>query len=331
VLPRAVSDHYRAQQRLVVATVGLASREWARMGEDFDAAWRRVGPRLALLTSSAQLGAARSGAQYIGASLEQIGQSVDPVAEVNPDAFAGWASDGRPLDGLLYGAVTTTKRQVALGADPSAALAVGGRWLSMAVHTQISDAARSSAGVAITARPRVGWVRMVNPPCCKDCAILAGKFFRWNQGFDRHPHCDCTHIPTTEDVPGDLGTDPNALFSSGQVTGLSDAERQAIADRADPSQVVNASRKMSADGLYTKEGTTRRGYASYVQRALARQRGQIASETATKVGRRGAVTNYTVRRVGPRPTPEAIYRYATSHEDALALLRANGYVRGALT
>lgn len=290
MLPLAVSEHYRAQQRLIVATLGLTRREWSKMGADFDASWASVGPRVTLLTASAQLGAARSGSAYVPAALAELGQSVDPVAEVNPSGFAGAASDGRPLDSLLYGGVTTAK-EAARTLPPSDALAAGGRWLDMAVHTMVADAARGAAGVGIAARPKVGWVRMVNPPCCGRCAVLAGKFFRYNQGFQRHPRCDCTHVPTTQTNVGNLTDDPPL----DQIKGLSTHERQAISDGADLNQVVNARR--GASGMTTTEGTTKRG--------LARQR--------LGAGRR-------------RLTPDAIYRLSSDRAEALALLRQNGYV-----
>lgn len=328
MLPPAVADHYRAQQRLIVATLGLTRREWASMGPDFDASWVSVAPRLRLLVTSAQVGAATNGSAYVPRALAQLGTSVDPLGEVDPRGFAGYASDGRDLDGLLYSAVTTAKQAAGQGAGSSQALASGGSALDMYVHTMVADAARQAASVAIAARPKIGWRRMVNPPCCSRCAILSGKWFRYNQGFQRHPRCDCTHIPAAEDAPGDIGTDPDALFASGQVKGLTEAERTLIADGADPAQIINARRGMSADGLYTTEGTTRRGYASTIRRELDRQRGLLTRETATHVGPRGAVKDYVVRRIGPRPTPEAIFRYATSREDAMRLLAANGYILG---
>ena len=52
----------------------------------------------------------------------------------------------------------------------------------------------------------------------------------------------------------------------------------------------------------------------------------MARETATSAGRRGYVKNYVVRRTGPRPTPEAIYKFASSREEAVRLLAANGYI-----
>ncbi|MGN6245121.1 MAG: hypothetical protein ACTHQ3_15825 [Motilibacteraceae bacterium] len=295
MLPRAVSEHYRAQQRQVVSTLALTRREWAKMGPDFDASWRTVGPRLLLLTTSAQVGAAGNGARYVPATLDQLGTHVEPLADVDPNGFGGWASDGRPLDTLLYGAVTTAKQHVLEGATPAQALRLGGKWLDMAVHTQIADAGRQAASVGIAARPKVGWVRMVNPPCCPRCAVLAGRFYRWSSGFRRHPRCDCVHIPTTLANPAaTLGSDPQALFDSGQVHGLNESERKAIAEGADPGQVVNARR--GRQGMTTTEGTTKHGLAGV--RLQGRQ----------------------------RLTPDGIYRIASDRGEALRLLKQHGYL-----
>ena len=165
---------------------------------------------------------------------------------------------------------------------------------------------------------------MVNPPCCQRCAVLAGKHFKWNQGFQRHPRCDCRHIPFAESDP----FDPGIHIGPDDVKDLTKAQRMAIDDGADMNQVINSRRAGSRRGLgmSTTEGTTLSGWASQVRRELARQRGEVAKETSTKVGRRGYVQNYVVRRTGARPTPEAIYRFAESREEAIKLLAANGYI-----
>lgn len=116
---------------------------------------------------------------------------------------------------------------------------------------------------------------------------MAGKWFRSNEGFLRHPRCDCRHIPAAEDHPGDIATDSQALFDSGQVRGLSETEKQAIQDGADPAQVVNAQR-------------IRKG---------GRKVGMTTSEGGP----------------GGRLTPDGIYRTARSRDEALALLSAHGY------
>jgi hypothetical protein len=211
VLPRATAEHYKTQQALIVATLALVRREWARMGPDFDVSWAALGRRIL------QLGAARSGAAYVPATLAELGTPVEPEAEVVPAAFAGVASDGRPLDSLLGESVIKAKVARGGGAPVDEALAVGGRALDMYVHTQVADAARGAASVAIVTRPTIGWVRLVNVPCCSRCAILAGKWFGWNDGFERHPQDLCRHIPAPENLSGDLGTTPAALFAGGHI------------------------------------------------------------------------------------------------------------------
>ena len=204
-------------------------------------------------------------------------------------------SNGRPLDSLLYGSVIHAKEAILLGQDQRAALAVGLKYLDLYVQTQVSDSSRVASGVAIASRPRLaGWVRMVNSPCCKRCAIQTGKFFRWNQGFKRHPNCDCRHIPASEDLAGELGTDPDALWRSGGVKDLTFAERRALTEGADFSKVVNANR-----GLYLDEAGRK-----------------LTREDVKRSGRSGI-----------RPTPEQIYREAKSDRaGAIQLLRHFGYL-----
>lgn len=321
-LPEAVTAHYRTVQRIQATTLTAAATAWARMGADFDASWPAVGGQLVALMLAAQGAAARSGAAYVPAALAQQGLDAAGDAEVDVTPFTDTAADGRDAAGLLYGAVTQAKVASGAGQAPAQALAAGERWLGMALRTQVSDSARQAASVAITARPRVGWTRMVNPPCCGRCAILAGRFYRYNAGFDRHPGCDCTAVPTAEDVAGDVTTDPQALFDGGHITDLSRADARAIADGADINQVINARRGMATAQVFgqtvkiTTEGTTRRGVA---YRALREQRRNPIPDVR--------VPGQRYRRVQvPRLRPESIYQLAEDREDALRLLRLNGYL-----
>lgn len=102
----------------------------------------------------------------------------------------------------------------------------------------VTDAARAAESVSIATRPRVGFVRYVSAPCCSRCAILAGRFYRWSDGFKRHPGCDCTHLPTT-DPRSAYQQNPSDLVERGLVTGLSKADQKALAQGADLNQLVN--------------------------------------------------------------------------------------------
>jgi hypothetical protein len=190
-------------------------------------------------------------------------------------------------------------------------MASGLAQLEMIAVTQVQDAGRTAAGVAIAARPHVaGYVRHLRPPSCSRCAVLAGQFYRWNTGFLRHPRCDCRHVPVSSaELYRDEVTSPRAYFDSlsraEQDRVFTNAGARAIRDGADLTQVVNARRGMRTANVYgrevrvTTEGTTRRGVA-----------GKLLDGRKT-----------------PRLMPEQIYADATDRADAIRLLERHGYIR----
>src|SRR4029078_24859 len=116
--------------------------------------------------------------------------------EVDPAGFAGRASDGGNLASLLYQPAITALMSIGSGAAVDRALAGGRANLDMIVRTQVADAGRGADQAALTARPQVqGYVRQIVGATCSRCVILAGRFYRWNAGFQRHPRCDCIHVP----------------------------------------------------------------------------------------------------------------------------------------
>jgi hypothetical protein len=116
-----------------------------------------------------------------------------------------------------------------------------------------------------------GYVRMVSGSACSRCIILAGRFYRWSSGFERHPRCQCTNIPAVENRAGDLRTDPHAFFDhltrEQQDRRFGVADAQAIREGADINQVVNARRGLYQTKVFgrdvqaTTEGMGRRGLA----------------------------------------------------------------------
>lgn len=113
------------------------------------------------------------------------------------------------------------------------------------VASLVQDAARAAEVVATAVRPRIAHVRLLSPPSCSRCAVLAGRIYRYSDGFLRHPNCDCVMIPTT--VANDqLIQDPVELMRQGLLRGLSKADQQAVADGADLNQVVNVRRLSSS-------------------------------------------------------------------------------------
>lgn len=203
------------------------------MGEDLDASWARIGSRIVTLTAAAQLGSARDGLAYVAAALDAQGTPVDPVADINPRGLVGLASDGRSLEALLYSSVVHA-RTAKVDTLPQR-LHVGADWLEQIVRTQVADASRDAAKVAVTVRPRVKWVRIVTPPCCGRCAILSGRVYAFSQAFQRHPKCDCTMLPQTVADPFAAGR----TIDHRDVTDLTGKQRALIASGQSLARVVN--------------------------------------------------------------------------------------------
>lgn len=293
-------------------------RAWNRVDvDDIALSWAREVRPLTATVALAQEAAATPAENYISEALRDQRATRTPAGLVVPEAFAGVASDGRPLEGALTSPAFRTLSRIGAGIDPVAALESGRSALLMIVGTQVADAARLADGVAIASRSRVGYVRMLNPPSCSRCAVLAGKFYRWNQGFLRHPRCRCQHIPAPENVPGDRTTDPRSYFDSlardEQDRVFTNAGAQAIRDGSDIGQVVNTRRGMAtADKGFTTEGVTRTGRVG--------GRGPQGP-----LGRGGRALGRTGRNV--RLTPESIYSAADGDRDvAVSLLREHGYI-----
>lgn len=364
-VPEVALERYAARQQLVNATAAAGVQLWQQINSaELSASWNAVLSRLLVVVQAAQLAAASGADDYVGAALAAQGTSTAAEGTVVARAFAGVASDGRPLLSLLQEPVIVAKTMLGRGETIPRALASGQASLEMILRTQVADAGRVADGVAATTRPRTGYTRMLNPPSCNRCTVLAGRFYRHNEGFDRHPQCDCLHIPTrSEEAARDEGLidDPKAYFES-----LSESEQdkhftkagaQAIRDGADIGQVVNARRgawglatagpRLTAEEkraissgrlqtvdvfgqpvFITSEGTTRRGL--YGQRAAARgaRLRKESAEDVTRLSRTGAVRR-TVQRQRvqtPRLMPESIYQLAKDREDAVRLLRLYGYI-----
>lgn len=280
----ATAAAYQAEQaaetqRLVAAVLVL----WASLdAKQAWPSWRlgRIGTEIFVLLAALMELVARDANGYVRQVLDD--QNVRYTGpDINPLAFAGQASDGRDLEELLVGAVVKLRQAQRRGLSDAQAKMAGRNFLEVVVNTQVRDAARAAESASLvvsdgvdktTGRPvQVGYVRMLTPPSCGRCAVLAGKFYKWNKGFERHPNCDCRHIPTTVAGSNEILTNPYAYFQS-----LTEAEQdryfggpqaQAIRDGADISQVVNSQRTKGSmfvaddGGRYTNEGTTKRGYA----------------------------------------------------------------------
>lgn len=307
-IPASARQHYELILLLQADVVGLARQAWRNVAPNaIDASFQAQLPGLVREVQDLRWAAAFEGSAYGAFTLADQGTYVPPSDFTDIDGLImATPNNGVVADEL---SVSTIRAKQAITRSGTAqGLTAGRDALAGILSTMIADTARQASGADLVTRSGVGYVRMLNPPSCGRCAVMAGRFYRWNQGFARHPGCDCVHVPTTSKstagaLQEGLIEDPYEYFNS-----LSDADRvkyfgkyeaRAIEDGADLFQVVNARR--GRKGLYTTEGTTKRG---------------------------------AFRRANPRfrqrATPELIYRNAErwglDREGTRDLLRSNGYI-----
>ena len=316
--PETAVKHYRAMLRLQRSARAAAAVAWSSLSAAYlSESWDSVSPALVAAVSRLQLDAATRGAGYGGNTLADQGLYEAPEAWVDPSSLAGVSSRGASLGAALYSAIPHTKDLIAGGMPERVALARGREVLQMSAAAQVADAGRTAAGLDTFARPKVGYVRMLNPPSCSRCSVLAGRFYRNNEGFQRHPRCDCVHVPTTRTEAASsegLVHDPYAYFESlsesAQDKTFGKAQAQAIRDGADLFQVVNARRGMSYAGV-SSDGT---------------RRGQKVVSDFTREGTTRRALWGGANPKGKRLTPDAIYAQGLPREATLDLLAKHGYL-----
>lgn len=282
-----------------------------RPAESWDA---HLAPVAGRVMRAAQLAVASDAQRYVNTALAI--QDIDPDTDgiVVPAAFVGTASDGRPLDGLLRLPAQGVQDAIGQGVAVDVALAEGRHRLDRIVDTQTHDAARVSVGVATAAaRHAEGYVRMVNPGACARCVILAGKWYKTNAGFRRHPRCACLHLPAREDDGRHYTTDPHAYFES-----LTEAEQDRIFTKAGASAI----REHGAD--ISQVVSVRRQMRS-VQMA-----GRVLKATGIGVTRHslaGQRLGAGRKRKVIRLMPESIYQIARNDRtELIRLLKLHGYL-----
>lgn len=300
-VPSDVAKHYERVQSYQRDALRVALAAWGEVAPGaISETWEPLLPTVTVAVTSAQISAAESSLVSSRDMAVKTGQYRLPRAFVDPDSVAGESSDGGDLEAALYVPAIRAKQAISAGAAPAPAMKAVQSEFRMLVGSLVADSGRKAATALNATRFTGGYVRMLNPPSCSRCAILAGRWFRWNDGFQRHPQCDCVHIPAKSgDWARDEGfvSDPYEYFESlseadqARLFGKSNA--RAIRDGADIFQVENAKRGMSIDGQTTTASTSRRGI----------YRGR-----------------------GARLTPDAIYRTAGTRTNALKMLEEYGYV-----
>lgn len=318
-----------AQARRTRLTANEVQRLWSQLDRaDLSGSWNAsVGPRVVRAITTGQLSSANAADDYVDEVVDAEGADSDRVGRIRPESFAGLAADGRSLDSLMLLSVITTKQGIAGGLSTDDAMMRGLQQALRLSSSEVTQAGRSAVGSSMVGQRTIqGYVRVVNPPACSRCIILAGREYGWNKGFQRHPRCDCVHLPTTliarHQRRGFI--DPDDYFNSlslgeqNRVFGLAGA--RAIREGADMGQVVNARRGMYTTTAYgrtvqaTREGATRRGLFYRQERRRAIDRGLVGPS-----GR-----GFQLRT--PRLMPEEIFRLAESRDEAIAMLRRFGYL-----
>jgi hypothetical protein len=319
------SARYRQVTTIQRSLAALIQQLWkglspATIADDLEG---EAGAAIVAAVAAGQLTVSEGAQAFVASAMAAQGGTAIPEALLVAEAFAGIAPDGGPLETLLFLPAIGVQRRLAAGMTGEQAMLGGLADMARYAATSISDTARSSVQVGMTAdRQCVAYTRVVTLPACSRCIVLAGQQYPYSEGFLRHPNCDCQTVPLREAEWSGVQS-PKQLAAS-----MSEAERrrvfgadgaQAIDAGADVGQVVNARRGMSMAHVHgrdlrvTSEGTTRRGlFGARARRAgggFARYPGQRYSRSTT-----------------PRLMPEEIFQIADGRAEQLRLLKRYGYI-----
>lgn len=345
--PQAATEFYADQQARKVATLVLVDRLWSQI--DPHGNWSQQFDRIKLLMGAvigeAQEQVARRAQRYADDLMRELRIEAPAEGQINPAGFGGWNGDGRTVEQALGAVVahagqryseakaTIPPAEFDIQAELREALAAGRRRAALIVSTSLADTARAAASTSMAARPALtGYIRMLTPPSCSRCIVLAGRFYKWNEGFERHPQCDCLHIPEAVANQSGALANPGDFFDS-----LSEAEQdkafgkagaQAIRDGASISQVVNARSGVRIAQDFggqkvkvTTTGTTKRAY--FGGGYAARKHGD--TDWFDQFGYVKAGGRYR-NTAALRLMPETIYQLASDRDEAVRLLKRYGFI-----
>lgn len=327
MLPASVAEaafaHQRTIRQLTLAAIQLLQQALRRAGTS-PQAWRDAVAAIGTDLLALQVAAAGLADGYLDDTLTAQGVNTTSAFAVNPDGFADLTDGGGSWLRLL------------VFAGNSVAPQARGLVANSIVLNGVQDAGRAAVQAGMQARPAVrGYVRMLNPPSCSRCAILAGRVYHSMAAFDRHPRCDCVNVPAAESAE-DWTTSPRHYFDSltaqQQDATFGEAAAQAIRDGADIAQVVNAYSGVTTMRAYGKDvqattvGTTKRAlFGGYEMLADGTLRRRPDSELRKLPGNRYRTAT------PPRLLPDEIYRLAGElgwdRAEVLRQLRRFGYLR----
>jgi hypothetical protein len=219
---------YVAQQSHARRVADRVQQLWREIDRrDLSRSWAiYIGPEVVRTVTAGQLATAAAADAYVESIIAARGLSSDPAGRVRPEAFAGLAADGRSLDTLLDLPLITSKTAIAAGVDEVEAMMTGLQQLLRMAASEVTDAGRAATGVSIAGNRTInGYIRVVNPPACSRCIVLAGREYGWNTGFQRHPRC----FPAGVVVSGPRSQAATRRWFQGELIVLSTASGQNLA------------------------------------------------------------------------------------------------------
>lgn len=281
--------------QIVDVTSRAVAQQWGRVGDDFDPGWATVRPGIVSVFEAGIGATVAAASAYTPALLAETGVDAPSYGTLQTAAFTTYAPDGSELESIFDAAPIRAKQAVAGGASTIRARQLAGAWLTSRVLTGLADTRRNVISTDLSQRPTLtGFVRMLNGEACKDCVILAGKWFRWNEGFERHPNCNCVHIPSKDQ-------------SWAQAEGFV----------SDPYEYFRSLSEEEQDRLFTKVGAQTIRDGGDIYRVVNTQRRGLG------VGRQ-AVRYGTPMRM----TPDDIYALRLSRNETIRMLEREGYITG---
>jgi len=296
----------------------VARREWLKIDPNGDwlAQWQRLLPRFQAVVLAAQVGAATDGSASVATALLEAKRPEPKIAAVNPAAFAGWVipswtgENGVSLTDYLLTPIVTARNA---SGNPQDMLAAGGKILESLTQYAVADAAAHAHDAQVVATRNTYSVFTEPGSMCQRCAVLVGKRYKPGAHVHRHPNCDGVMEARSDADPFEVPSlDPS------RIKDLTIGQREAIGQGADMNQILNAKRQGAISGIYTTEGTTRRGFGYHAMKTRHSAFNKAADRKLP--GKRYAST--TVGRL----SPETIYRVAKDRTDMLRLLRTYGYI-----
>lgn len=269
-VPEPLREHERVAEKSRERVSDAAYRAWDEVDPGLiSESWEQVLPPLAAVVAEEQARVADSAVKAARDTSVVTGQYRLPESFPDQRKLVGYGSEGVPLEDALYSPAMGAKKRILRGASVPEAMLYGATAVMSLASTIVADTGRESGHLDLISRNQAGYVRVVEPGACSRCIILAGKFFRWNAGFLRHPACQCEHMPAkSKDWAVDEGwyADPYDAFRSmstvEQRRVFGEYGAQAIRDGADIYQVVNVQggrAGLYAGGRMTYEGTSRHG------------------------------------------------------------------------